>query len=137
MADIAVAVADKIEIVGFPSQQLTAPAGEAIVAGAPVRLNTSGKFVNGNGTDATEGNIYGIATKTVVANEPVTAVRTGVLDGFTFSQAYGAAIFVSDTDARLADAAGTVSVKVGRIVPGWAQTLGTAADKLLSVDFNN
>ena len=136
MANIAVAVAGKIDVVQS-IQQLTAPAGEGIVAGAPVRFDSAGKFVNGNGTDATEGNIYGIATKSVAANEPVTAIRRGLLDGFTFSQAYGAAIYVSDTDGRLGDAAGTVSVKAGRVVPGWAQTLGTAADKILSVDFNN
>jgi len=133
MANIAVATADRIEVVES-IQQHTAPAGEAISAGAPVRIDTSGKFVNGNGTDATESNIYGIATKTVAANEPVTAIRRGKLDGFTFTQAYNAAIYVSDTDARLGDAAGTVSVRVGRVLPGWAQTLGVAADKILSVE---
>ena len=57
-----------------------------------------------------------------------------MLDGFTFTQAYGAQIFVSDTDARLGDAAGTVSVVVGRVIPAWGQSLGTAADKLLEVN---
>lgn len=136
MANISVTTADKIEIVESVMQH-TAPAGEAISAGAPVRFDTNGKFVNGNGTDATESNIYGIATKTVAAGEPLTAVRKGKLDGFTFSQAYGAKIYVSDTDGRLGDAAGTVSVIAGRVLPGWATTLGTAADKILGVDFNN
>ena len=133
MADIAVATAGTIRIVES-IKQLTAPAGEAIVAGAPVRFDTNGKFVNGNGTTTTEAAIYGIATFSVAANEPVTAVKSGVLDGFTFTQAYGAQIFVSDTDARLGDAAGTVSVVVGRVIPAWGQSLGTAADKILEVN---
>lgn len=134
MANIALTTAERIEIVES-IEQATLPAGEAITAGAPVRQNTSGQFVNGNGTTTTEANIYGIATRTVAANEAVTAVKKGVLDGFDFaSQAYGAAIYVSDTDARIGDAAGTVSVKVGQVIAAWGQPLGTAADKLLEVD---
>jgi len=134
MALIAVAVAGKIEIVES-IQQMTLPAAEAIVAGAPVRIDTSaGTFTNSNGTTAPEARVWGIAVASVAANEPVTAVRRGVLDGFTFSQAYDAAIYVADTDGRLGDAAGTVSTVVGRVLPGWAQRLGTAADKVLSVE---
>jgi hypothetical protein len=114
---------------------MTLPAAEAIVAGAPVRIDTtSGTFTNSNGTTAPEARVWGIATVSAAANEPVTAVRNGVLDGFTFTQAYDAAIYVSDTDGRLGDAAGTVSTAIGRVVPGWAQRFGTAADKLLSVE---
>lgn len=134
MADIAVATAGKIWVVASHRQH-TAPAAEAIVAGAPVRFDTStGKFTNANGTAAGEARVYGIATKSVAADEPVTAIRQGVLDGFTFSQAYDAAIYLSDTDGRLADAAGTVSTIVGRVISAWATTLGAAADKLLSVE---
>ncbi len=69
-----------------------------------------------------------------MANESVTAVRRGTLDGFTFSQAYDAAIYVADTDGRIGDAAGTVSTVIGRVVPAWNQRQGTAADKVLSVE---
>jgi len=134
MADIAVATAGVIRIVES-IQQDTQPAGEAIVAGAPVRYDSNGAFVNGNGTTSTEAACYGVATRSVAAGEAVTAVRQGVLDGFTFSQAYGARIYLSDTDARLADAAGTVSTLIGRVIPGRATALGAAADKLLQVDF--
>jgi hypothetical protein len=134
MALIAVAVAGKIDVIKSV-RQLTLPAAEAIVAGAPVRIDTtSATFTNSNGTTAPEARTWGIATVSAAANEPVTAVRRGVLDGFTFTQAYDAAIYVSDTDGRLGDAAGTVSVVAGRVIPGWAQRLGTAADKLLSVE---
>lgn len=130
MADIAVTTAGLIDIVET-IEQATLPAGEAIVAGAPVRIDTAGKFVNGNGTDATEAAVYGIACSSVASGMPVTAVKQGVLGGFTFSQAYNAPIYVSDTDARLGDAAGTVSVLVGRVISG---TASATYDKLLRVD---
>lgn len=133
MANIAVATAGAIHIVQS-IEQLTLTAGEAIVAGAPVRINASGAFVNGNGTDAAESAVYGIATASVASGLAVTAVRRGILDGFTFSQAYNDWIYVSDTDARLGDAAGTVSIKVGRIIPG---TASSTPDKLLLVEMVN
>jgi hypothetical protein len=133
MADIAVASAGRIRIVES-IVQATLVAAETIVAGAPVRIDTSGKFTNSNGTSTTEARTYGIATRSVAAGEALTAVKVGVLDGFTFSQAYDAIIYVSDTDGRLADAAGTTSKIAGRVLPGTATTLGTAYDKVLSVE---
>lgn len=133
MADIAVATAGKIHVVESLWQK-TLPATEAIVAGAPVRIHTDGKWTNANGTSAGEARVWGLALASVAAGAPLTAIRRGTLDGFTFSQAYDAAIYLSDTDGRVADAAGTVSTVVGRVVPGTATTLGTAYDKLLSVE---
>lgn len=133
MALIAVAVAGKIDIVES-IQQMTLPATEAIVAGAPVRIHSDGKFTNANGTDTTENDVWGIATVSAAAGEAVTAIRRGVLDGFTFTQAFNAPIYVADTDGRLGDAAGSASKIIGRVIPAWSQRLGTAADKILSVE---
>jgi hypothetical protein len=134
MANLSVVTAGKIEVVES-IEQMTLPAAEAIVAGAPVRQDTtSGRFTNANGTTAPESRAYGIATRSVAAGEAVTAIAQGVLDGFDLSAlAFDAAIFLSDTDGRLADAAGTVSVTAGRVIPGTSATLGTAHDKLLRV----
>lgn len=138
MALIALTTADRVEVVES-IEQLTKPAAEAITAGAPVRLDTTaGTFTNGNGSSAGEARVYGIATRTVVAGEAVTAIRRGIMDGFNFtSQAYDAAIYVADTDGRLGDAAGTVSVVAGRVISAHATTLGTAADKILLVNINS
>lgn len=135
MALVAVTAAGKIRVAESIIQD-TQVAAEAIVAGAPVRIDTAnGKFTNANATDAAEARIYGIAKATVAAGEPVTAIRKGVLDGFTLdSLAWDAAIYLSDTDGRLADAAGTTSVVVGRVIGANSQPLGTAVDKLLFVD---
>jgi hypothetical protein len=136
MADIALLTADKVEVV-VPMEQFTGIAAEAIEAGAPVRLDTSsGKLTNANGTTAPEARIFGIALKSVPAGMAVTVMLRGILDGYALAAlAYDAPVYLSDTDGRLGDGAGTVSTIVGRVVPGHATTLGTAADKLLFVKF--
>jgi diaminopimelate decarboxylase len=135
MADIALVTANKVEIVES-IEQMTLPTDEAVTAGMAVRINTTtGKFTKANGSAAGEARIYGIATKTVASGMPLTAVRQGVMDGWDLSGlAYDAVVYLSDTDGRLGDAAGTVSTVVGRVIPGTAETLGTAFSKLLLVD---
>lgn len=136
MALIALDTANRVEIVES-IQQMTLVAAEAIVPGAPVRIDTTaGTFTNSNGTTAPEARVWGIATgqRAIPAGMPCTAVRRGVLDGFTLSQAYDAAIYVADTDGRLGDVAGTVSTVIGRVIPATANLLGAAHDKLLSIE---
>lgn len=135
MTAIALVNANRVEIVES-IKQMTLPAAEAITAGAPVRLDTStGKWTNANGTTSGEARIWGIATRTVIAGEALTAIRNGVMDGFDLSGlAYDANVFLSDTDGRLDTAAGTVSTIVGRVIPATSTTLGTAFDKVLSVE---
>jgi diaminopimelate decarboxylase len=135
MADIALVTANKVEIVES-IEQMTLPTDEAVTAGMAVRINTTtGKFTKSNGSAAGEARIYGIATKTVASGMPVTAVRKGVMDGWDLSGlAYDAVVYLSDTDGRLGDAAGTVSTVVGRVIPGTSEALGTAFSKLLLVD---
>ncbi len=135
MADINLVTANKVNVVES-IEQLTLPAAEAITAGMAMRLDTtSGKFTKANGSAAGEARVKWLAVKTVAAGEPVTGIKTGVLDGYDLSGLnYDADVFLSDTDGRLADTAGTVSTKVGRVLPGTSTTLGTAFDKLLLVD---
>jgi hypothetical protein len=133
MADLILKTANRVEVAESVIQD-TRVAAEAIVAGAPVRDDGNGKFTNANATNATEAAVYGIATRSVPAGMPVTAIRKGVMDGWANLPAHGAAVYLSDTDGRLADAAGTVSVRIGTVIPGNANTAGAAADKLLFVD---
>jgi hypothetical protein len=126
-----------IDVVKKPAHndQATYPAAEAITAGAGIRLDTTtGRWTNGNGTTAPEARVTHIATRTVSGGEALTGVRRCTIDGLVLDAlAYDAPVYVSDTDGRLADATGTVTALVGRVVPGFAVTLGTAADKLLDV----
>lgn len=138
MTDLALLTANTVNIVES-KEQMTLPALEAITAGMPVKIDpTTGKFCIGNGSSAGEARIYGIATKTVAAGMPVTAVRHGVMDGLALSGvAYDAPIYASNTDGTLADSAGTVTTAIlGRVIPSTGNVLGTALDKLMLIDIN-
>jgi hypothetical protein len=136
MADIALTTADKVEVVGAPVVQHTLQAVEAVVAGAPVRQDTDGKWTNANGTTTTEANAYGIVTASRAAGEYVTAIRKGRLDGYNLSAlAYGDPVFLSDTVGRISSTPGTQNVQIGIVVSRTGTTLGTANDKILEVDF--
>jgi hypothetical protein len=132
------AIAERqIRIVKKPghADQATYPAAEAIDRGAPIRLDTAtGRWTNANGSSAAEARATHLAWRTVAAGEALTGVRGCLVDGFILDAlAYDAPVYLSDTDGRLDTVAGTTSVIVGRVVPGHAQLLGTAPDKLLDV----
>ena len=135
MTVIALVTANRVRVVES-IEQMTLPAAEAFPAGAAVRIDvTTGKFTRANGSTAVEARIYGIATGSASAGIAVTAIRQGVMDGWDLSgMAYDAPAYLSDTDGALDTAAGSVSTVVGRVIPAFGQTMGTAADKLLLVD---
>ena len=99
-----------------------------------VRYHTDGTVTPANGTDATEANTCGFAcVESDRVGQAVTVVRDGLLDiGNALSAVpIGTLIYLSDTDGQLADdAASTVDIAFGRVVPGWANL---TADKLLLV----
>jgi len=135
MANLSI-TADDVHIVrATDNELLTAPAGEAGNAGQYFRLNTTtGKLEKGNATTTTElGNTYGILIETVAVGQTATIALPGALvdvgDALD-ALAFDAPVYVSDTDATLADSAGTVSRVFGRVEPGFAST---TADKLLRV----
>jgi hypothetical protein len=136
MPNLALVTANRCRIVES-LEQMTLPGtvSESLAAGDAVRIDTTtGRWTKANGTSAGEARIYGVLTD---SDNGInwTAVRRGVLDGFDLDdQDYDDAIYLSDTDGTLADAAGTVSVLVGRVIPATGTTLGTAYDKLLLVN---
>ena len=116
----------------------TAPTEEALVSGQYARMNTATGFQTlGNATTAAEigtaTSRRGIAINTVAINETTTFVNKGYLDlgNALDALAYGADVYLSDTDGTLADAQGTQLFIVGQVVPGFANT---TPDKLLFVD---
>jgi hypothetical protein len=136
MANLALVTANRVYVVEA-FEQMTLPAAEAITAGEPVRIDTAnGRFTGANASSAAEGRAYGIATKTVAAGVPVTALRRGVMDGFYLSGlAYDDPVYLSDTDGRIADTTGTLDVAIGRVIPATGVPTGTSYDRLLLVDF--
>jgi len=139
VTDIALGSSGLISLVGFEGtiQRGHIPALVDLTAGEAVIIDpTTGKLAAARGTTAPLARIYGITLRAVKAGYGVTVIRKGILDGFDLSAlSYGVAVYLSDTAGGiLADAAGTVSTVVGRVIPGTSTLLGTAYDKLLEVE---
>ena len=135
MANLSITAADVAPVRVDEADLFTGPAAEAITAGQYVRLNTTTGYVElGNGSSTAEARAGGIAIKSAaVAGEPVSYVTQGLvsLGNALGGLAYGADVYLSDTDGTLADAAGTVSRIVGTVHPAYGSTSGV--DKLLRV----
>jgi hypothetical protein len=117
------------------TEQFTGGAGVAIDAGVAVKYNLStGLIDKAKATTSALARCVGIAVSST-SRQPnaQTIVRKGILDVGEALAAldYGVEVYLSDTDGRLADAAGTVSKVVGTVVPGYGNT---TPDKLLRVD---
>jgi hypothetical protein len=114
-------------------EQMTLIAAVAITAGQHLAIDATGKFTQGDSAALATAKSYGIATSSVPAGYPVTAVAKGVLNGFNLTaQAYGAPIYCNPTGA-IGDAAGTESRVIGLVVPVRSQVPGTAPAKALRV----
>lgn len=107
-------------------------AAEAITAGQVVYQTNAGKVGVADANVAGKQQARGIATETVGAGQGVSVLKRGHVAGYTLTQAYDAQVFLSDTAGALADAAGTMSVPVGRVV-GMSDP---SAAKVLYVDFD-
>ena len=137
MADITLSAADILAVKTVKVvEQISLIAGEAISGGMPVYLNTStGRVYKARGNAAGTAGAIGLCGRTVAAGEACTIIQQGLMDLGTALNAvnYGAVVYLSDTATGiLGDAAGTVSVVLGRVVPG--QALGNTAERLLRVD---
>lgn len=108
--------------------------GETIAVGAWVRYDTSnGQVLNANGTTSAEARAIGMLISKNGAGTAGTVLRKGLayVGDAVDADDYDDPVYLSDTDGVSADAAGTVSTIVARIVPAWGST--TAA-KLLRID---
>ena len=132
MATVALTTADQLEVIEW-GEQKTLTAAADISAGTFVREDASGNWVQALATSAANGAGARLALKTVKSGTALTAARTGVYGGFTISQAYQAALYLSDT-GTLADAAGTASIQVGRVRAAAGNALTAARDKVVALD---
>lgn len=137
MASIAVTTAGRVHVVES-REQMTLPAAAAILAGDTVSIDSNGKFVKGDADGAgLLSSIYGIATRSVAAGEPVTAIRRGVLSGWTWgSTAYWTSVLAADTAGEITVTAGesngaSADVAIGRVIPVWDHLIGGTPDKAL------
>ena len=95
----------------------------ALRAGAPVtplqavHTDTDGDVILSDASLAGTAIFDGVVMNGAADGGTVTVVREGAVFGFDLSsQTYGDVIYLSDTAGALADAAGTVSVAVGKVI---------------------
>lgn len=135
MTDLAITAADVAPVRIDEAYTWPVAASETIAKGNYARCDaTSGKATGGKATTAAEAGFGGVCFSDDGA-QARRIMRKGLLDvGEALSSLnFGAKVYLSDTDKTLADAAGTVTVVVGNVVPGFGATAG---DKLLQVDID-
>jgi hypothetical protein len=142
MADIALTTADRVHVVGHPIEQLDLICSVDVGAGDVVAVVSSStgasQWVKADASTGTKNRAYGVATRTQKIGLPLTAIRKGRMSGWNFTdQDYDELIYLSNTIGEMADAAGDVSVIIGRVVPAIANPTGSAADKILEIDVAN
>lgn len=117
MADIVVTPARVARVFPRNDQAYSAVAGVAMTAGALVFFNTTtGKLALSDASGAGTAIVHGMVMEDAAAGQAVTLVVRGLVAGFTLTQNYGAALYLSDTNTGImADATGTVSVVVGKV----------------------
>lgn len=139
MASIAVTTAGRVHVVES-LEQMTLPAGTGgVLAGDTVTIDaTTGTFVKGDADGSgTLGIIYGVATRSAAAGIAVTAIRRGVMTGWTWSTtAYMTNVLAADTAGEITVTSsesngGSADVIIGRVVPIWDHLIGGSPEKAL------
>lgn len=116
MADIVVTAANVSPIFPRFAKIFSFIAASTVTAGQPVYQTSAGKVAAADANAAGLQQMRGIALCGGGAGQAIDVLKEGHVAGYTLSQAYDAQIFLSDTVGVLADAAGTMSVPVGRVV---------------------
>jgi hypothetical protein len=119
MADIALVAANVGRSHKTGEEVFSFTAGVAITRGQAVYFVTStGKLALADASAAGTAQFRGIALQTAQIGQPVDVIMRGFVSGFTISGlAYEALVYLSDTAGALANAAGTVTVPAGRVLP--------------------
>jgi len=109
-------------------------AATTITAGQATYLTSSGTLGLASAAAAATAQVRGIAINGGVSGQPVTVIKEGGVEGFTLTSLnYDALTYLSNTAGALADAAGTVTVRVGRVSP---VTDGATKSKILEIQCN-
>lgn len=138
MADLAAPTRCKI-IRPIMTEPMVAAAAGAAAVGFVVAVDTDGKaaLAQASGSAGADEELGGIVVSVDGngANGAITVLRKGLVDvgDILADLAYGAPVYLSGATAgRLADAAATQVIKIGRVWPVWNNT--SQPDKALMVD---
>lgn len=117
MSDITVTAAQVGVVYPEKADIFDMVAGATITAGQAVYQTSAGKadLADANGSGTLQ--FRGIALNGGGAGQAISVLKRGHVYGFTVtSQAYDAALYVSNTAGALADAAGGTTINAGRVV---------------------
>lgn len=131
MADIAVTAAQVAVLFPHTAEVYSFIAAETITAGQAVYFTSAGKAGVADANASGKQQVRGIALNGAGAGQAVDVVKRGHVAGFTLGT-YNTLVYLSDNAGALADAAGTVSAAVGRIVA----LSDSALSKALYVDLS-
>jgi Uncharacterized conserved protein (DUF2190) len=93
-------------------------AGTTITIGDAVYIDANGKAQECNTGTSGHEQFRGIALDSVSAGQAVGVVVEGFIAGFDLSGlAYDAFVYAQDTNGQIGTAAGTKTVRIGRVVP--------------------
>lgn len=115
MADIAVTAAQVAVLFPHSAEVYSFIAAETITAGQAVYFTSAGKAGVADANASGKQQVRGIALNGAGAGQAVDVVKRGHVAGFALGT-YNTLVYLSDNAGALADAAGTVSAAVGRIV---------------------
>lgn len=132
MAAITVTAAQVALIFPEAAEVFDFVAAEAIVAGQPVYVTSAGLAGVADANAAGRQQVRGIALKSVGAGQAVSVLKRGHMAGATLAGAYDSLVYLSDTAGGLDTAAGTMTVRIGRVVP----LSDSALTKVIYVDAN-
>lgn len=118
MADLTVTAAQVAPIFPEKAEIFDFIATETITAGQVVYLTSAGKAGVADANAAGRQQARGIALNGGAAGQPISVLKRGHVAGYTLSgMNHDALAYLSDTAGALADAAGTMTVRLGRVVP--------------------
>ncbi len=115
MADITVTAAKVGLIDPDKAEVIPVVCAEAVTAGQVGYQTSSGTFGVADANAAGKQQARGIFLKSAGAGQGNSLLIKGRVAGFTLTQAYDAVVYLSDTAGAVGDAAGTMTVRLGRV----------------------
>lgn len=116
MTDLTIASTGLREVFADRNDTFDMIAVEAITAGQPIYQTAAGKAGIADANASGKQQARGIALYDTGIGKPVACLRKGYLAGYVLTGvAYDGVVYLSDTAGKLADAAGTLEVRLGRV----------------------
>lgn len=116
MADLTRTEAAVAVVFPLKAQIHTGIAAEAVEKGQVLYILAAGTWGIADANAAGKQQARGIALQSVGAGQALSVLKEGHVAGFTITQDGDSQLFLSDTAGAIADAAGTMTVPIGRVV---------------------